>query len=97
MLSYKVLRYEFCSQLVESLVEDETYLSKICFIDETVYCLGRKVVIMFKCGEVTVLCTSLEHVRDSPKINVFFAMTCDKRYGLFFFVEQSVVLSAVTW
>ncbi|PSN40664.1 hypothetical protein C0J52_15767 [Blattella germanica] len=32
----------------------------------------------------------LQHVRDSPKINVFFAVSHRKVYGPFFFPEQTV-------
>ena len=33
---------------------------------------------------------SLEHVRDSPKVNVFCALSKERVYGLFFFMETTI-------
>jgi len=32
----------------------------------------------------------VEHQRDSPKVNVFFAISIQKVFGPFFFVEETV-------
>jgi hypothetical protein len=32
----------------------------------------------------------VEHSRDSPRINIFCAVSCDKLYGPFFFGEKTV-------
>ena len=33
---------------------------------------------------------TMEHVRDSPKVNVFYAISSSKVYGPFFFAESTV-------
>jgi hypothetical protein len=33
---------------------------------------------------------SMEHVRDSPKVNVFCALSRESVYGLFFFMEMAI-------
>jgi len=39
----KVQQHEFCNQMMGTLAADETYLSKICFSDEEIFHLSRKV------------------------------------------------------
>lgn len=83
-------RHEFCIQF-QQLIEDEDRCSKLIFSDEATFHLSGKV----NRPNVRVWGTEnprlvLQHVRDSPKVNVFCAMSCAKVYGPFFFAENTV-------
>jgi hypothetical protein len=76
---------------MDRIADDETFLSKICFSDEATFHLSRKVNRhnIRRWGSEN-LHAVVEYVRDSLKINVFYAPRCDKVYGSFFFGETIV-------
>jgi hypothetical protein len=83
-------RLEFCIQMHEAM-EDDEFAGKLIFSDEATFHLSGKV----NRHNVRVWGTELPHVsvqveRDSPKVNVFCAMSQTKLYGPFFFSEQIV-------
>jgi hypothetical protein len=64
---------------------DETFLSKICFCDETTFHLSKnnRSNIRIRGGENPH--AVVEQLADNPKIKVFCALCCDKIYGPVFF------------
>jgi hypothetical protein len=70
------------------IAEDETFLSKICFSDVAAVHLSGKVnrhdINVWRSADPHVV---VEQSRDSPKINFFCAVSCDKVCGSFFFGE----------
>lgn len=87
----KVARAEFCDKMLNVIEEDETFLNSIIFSDESTFHISGN-VNTHNCriwGSENPRET-LEHVRDSPKVNVFCAMSKFKVYGPFFFMERNV-------
>ncbi|PSN39394.1 hypothetical protein C0J52_22688 [Blattella germanica] len=66
----KVIRRDFCIDLLRHNEDDDGFCERIIFSDESTF--------------------HLSHVRDSPKINVFCAVSHTKMYGPFFFAEPTV-------
>jgi hypothetical protein len=72
-------------------VEDDKFLPRVIFSDETTFHLSGKV----NRHNVRILGlqnphTTPEHERDSSKVNVFCAISQRKVYGPFFFDENAV-------
>jgi len=93
-----VLQCEFFSQMIDSLVADQTYLSNICFSYETTIHLRSKV----KRHNVRVWgsdnpCISLEYIMNSLKINMFCTMTSDKVYSPFFLLNNQWLFTVTYW
>ncbi|GFG39802.1 hypothetical protein Cfor_10577 [Coptotermes formosanus] len=84
------LRFHFCVDFLQRLEEDR-FAEKLVFSDEATF---------HECGNgnrhnVRIWGTenphaTVEHVRDSPKVNVFGAVSSRKVYGPFFFAEPTV-------
>jgi hypothetical protein len=87
----RVVHFEFCRNMMNCIAEDETFLSEIFSSNKATFHLSGKVNrhnILVWGGENPH--TVVEHSRDSPKINVFCAVSCDKVYGPFFFGKKTV-------
>ncbi|PNF40965.1 hypothetical protein B7P43_G08819 [Cryptotermes secundus] len=83
-------RMEFCDSMLETM-EDETFISRLIFSDEATFHLSGTV----SRHNVRIWGTehpheTVEHERDSPKVNVFCAVSQDKVYGPFFFEGNTV-------
>ncbi|CAI6343896.1 unnamed protein product [Macrosiphum euphorbiae] len=82
----KQKRIDFCNFISEKQEENESFVSRIVFSDEATFHLSGKVnrhnvrIWALEQPHATV-----EHQRDSPKINVFCAISRKKVYGPFFF------------
>jgi len=92
-LSYgdKEKRHEVCVAMFEKLKNVDDYPNKIVFGDKATSHLSGKV----NCHNVRIWATenpheTVEHVRDSPNLNVFCAVSSVKVYGPFFFAESTV-------
>lgn len=87
----KVARSEFCVEMFERIEADETFLKKIIFSDESTFHVNGKVNTrncrIWGSEKPHVI---IEHVRDSPKVNVFCAVSHFKVYGPFFFMEKTI-------
>lgn len=86
----KVIRFEFCGNLME-LQEEDGFYERLIFGDESTFHISGKV----NKHNVRIWGTenpraSIEHVRDSPKLNVFCAISKKKVYGPFYFQEATV-------
>jgi hypothetical protein len=83
-------RHSFCSSMQEKLEEDG-FWERLVFSDEATFHVNGKVNrrnVRIWGTENPHAC--LEHERDSPKVNVFCAISIQKVYGPFFFVEDTV-------
>jgi hypothetical protein len=77
--------------MLNRLEEDNLFLDKIVFSDEATFHLSGKVnrhnlIIWGSQNPHQVV----EHVQDSPKVNVFCAVSRTQVYGPFFFAEATV-------
>lgn len=87
----KRCRAEFCEWMLEKMDEDDNFISRLFFSDEATFHLSGTV----NRHNVRIWGTELpretvEHTRDSPKVNVFCAVSQDKVYGPFFFEGSTV-------
>ena len=87
----KRYREQFCEWIMEMVEEDESFLSSVIFSDEATFHLSGHV----NHHNARIWGTeppheTLEHIRDSPKVNVFCAVSQDKVYGPFFFEGKTV-------
>jgi hypothetical protein len=77
--------------MLNRLEEDNLFLDKIVFSDEVTFHLSGKVnrhnLIIWRSQNPHQV---VEHVRDSPKVNVFCAVSRTQVYGPFFFAEATV-------
>ncbi|PNF20161.1 hypothetical protein B7P43_G00613 [Cryptotermes secundus] len=83
-------RLEYCVTMQEAM-EDEDFAAKLIFSDEATFNLSGKVNrhnVRLWGTENPRAIVALE--RDSPKLNVFCAMSQTKLYGPFFFCEKTV-------
>jgi hypothetical protein len=72
-------------------MEDETFAERLIFSDEATFHVSGKVNRHnIRIWGTEKPCSVIEHQRDSPKVNVFCAMSAHKLYGPFFFIERSV-------
>lgn len=86
----KEKRLEFCGYVLQKM-EDHAFLQSVIFSDEATFHLSGKVNRHnVRIWGLQNPHSTLEHERDSPKINVFCALSCTKVYGPFFFAEQTV-------
>jgi len=81
-------RPDFCLQLQDLMCSDDHVLEKAQFSDEATFhvngAVNRRNVRIWG-SEHPHAC--VEHQRDSPKVNVFCAISSQKVYGPFFFAE----------
>jgi hypothetical protein len=79
------IRYEFCCKIL-ARIENGDLPARLIFSDKVTFHINGKVnrhnVHIWGTENPHV---SLEHERDSPKVNVFCAISKEKVYGPFFF------------
>jgi transposase len=86
----KIVRHQFCVEMQVDM-EDEDFVGCLVFTDEATFHVNGKVTrhnLRIQ-GTENPHSTS-EHVWDSPKMNVFCAITQMKIYGPFIFMEDTV-------
>lgn len=87
----KERRFEFCVNVQRWMEEDDDIVNRIIFSDEATFHTNGK-VNRHNCrvwGTQNPL-QFIEYERDSPKVNVFCAISSRKLYGPFFFTEKTV-------
>lgn len=86
----KVSRFEFCTQM-QQFMDEDGFCEKLVFSDEATFFVNGKVnkhnVRIWGTENPRVI---VQHIRDSPKVSVFCAVSQFKVYGPFFFCEQNV-------
>lgn len=86
----KVKRIEFCDVMLQ-MMEDDGFLQRIVYSDEATFHLSGKVNRHnVRIWGLQNPHATLQHERDSPKVNVFCALSRTKVYGPFFFAERTV-------
>ncbi|PNF19071.1 hypothetical protein B7P43_G11300 [Cryptotermes secundus] len=87
----KVVCKEFCMQMLHQTQDDEKFLDSVIFSDMDTFHVSGK-VNTHNCGTwgSENPCVYLEHVRDSPKVNVFCTLSKERVYGHFFFMETTI-------
>jgi len=82
---------DFCSHLQDLMGSDDHFLVKVQFSDEATFHISGAVnhrnVRMWGSENPHVY---VEHQHDSPKVNVFCAISSQKEYGPFFFAEETI-------
>lgn len=83
----RISRFTFCIDVHER----ETLMSKLIFSDESTFhmcgTVNRHNLRIWGTGNPHSV---VEHYRDSPKVNVFCAMSSSRVYGPFFFTEKTI-------
>ena len=88
----KLARKDFCTQML-AMLEEDGFDDRLVFSDEATFHLTGKVnKHNTRIWESKHPHTTLEHVRDSPKVNVFCAISKKRVCGPFFF-EGTIVNS----
>jgi hypothetical protein len=67
-------------------IQDERFLDSVIFSDESTFHVSGKCSIWGSDNPRVFL----EHVRDSPKVNAFCALSKERVYGPFFFMETTI-------
>ena len=84
-------RPDFCLQLQDLMSSDDHFQEKVQFSDEVTFhvsgAVNRRIVRIWGSENSHVY---VEHHCDSPKVNVFCAISSQKVYGPFFFAEETV-------
>jgi hypothetical protein len=84
-------RLDFCLQLQDLMSSDDHFLEKMQFSDEATFhvsgAVNRPSVRIWGSENPHAY---VEHQCDSPKVNVFCAISSQKAYGPFFFAEETV-------
>jgi hypothetical protein len=71
--------------------DDNDFLRLLVFSNEATFCLSGKVNRhSVRIWGMENPHASVQHERDSPKVNVFCAISSRKVYGPFFFLEETV-------
>ena len=80
-----------CVQLQDLMSSDDHFLEKVQFSDESTFhvsgAVNRRSVRIWGSENPHAY---VEHQCDSPKVNVFCAISSQKAYGPFFFAEETV-------
>jgi len=77
--------------MFQRIQDDGEFLDSVIFSDEsTFHVSGRVNTHNCRIWGSENLRVSLEHVRDSPKVNVFCALRKERVYGPFFFMETTI-------
>jgi hypothetical protein len=82
----------FCEEVLDMMERDEGLLKRIIFSDEVTFNLSRRINrhnIRIWGSEKPVAVVEME--RESPKVNVFCAVSRRCVFSPFFFVEKSVM------
>lgn len=87
----KIKRIDFCDFILAQMETDESFVSKIVFSDEATFHTNGKVNRHNVCiwGTENPRET-IQYERDSPKVNVFCAISTNKVFGPFFFEGATV-------
>ena len=87
----KVARKEFAMTMLDRVDQDNDFLARIMFSDETTFHVSGKVnkQNVHIWGSQNPHSTA-EHIRDSPKVNVWCGLLHDRLIGPFFFRESTV-------
>ena len=84
-------RETFAITMLDRIAEDETFLSRMMFTDEATFHVSGKVnrhnVHMWGSENPH---TFIEHIRDSPKVNVWCGLLQNQIVGPFFFQENTI-------
>ena len=84
-------RVEFATFMLNAIDEEETFLQRICFLDEATFyvngCVNRHNCRI--CG-TEQLNDIHEYVRGSPKVNIWCGLLYDHVIGPFFFSEKTI-------
>ena len=84
-------RKVFALEMQSRIEDDEHYLKKVMFTDEACFHVSGKVnqhnVRIWGSENPHVV---IEHILDSPKVNVWCGLLHDRLVGLFFFAEDTV-------
>ena len=84
-------RLDSCLQLQDLMSSDDHFLEKVQFSDEATFhisgAVNRRNVRIWGSENPHAY---VEHQRDSPKFNVFCAISSQKVYSPFFFAEETV-------
>jgi hypothetical protein len=84
----KMVRHQFCVEM-QADMEDEDFIGRLVFTDEATFHVNGKVNRRnLRIWGTENLHSTIEHVRDSPKINVFCAISQMKIYGQFIFMDD---------
>jgi hypothetical protein len=87
----KIKPFEFATDILDRLDHDREFLDRFVFSDEATFHVSGRVhrhnVRMWGNEPPYV---SMEHQRDSPKVNLWCAIGRDRIIGPFFFAEQTV-------
>jgi hypothetical protein len=68
-------------QMFHQIQDDERFLDSVIFSDESTFHVSGTTAGSWAAKTRGV---SLDHVRDSPKVNVFCALSKERMYGPFF-------------
>jgi len=84
-------RLDFCLQLQDLTSSDDHFLGKVQFGDKATFHVSGAVY----CHNVRIWGSEnprayVEHQRDSPKVNVFCAISSQKLYSPFIFAEETI-------
>jgi hypothetical protein len=85
----KVKRFNFCCRIMSRIENDDDFLNRLTFRDESTFHVSGKVNrhnVRIWGTETPHVVT--EHERDSPKVNVFCAISRTRVFGPFFFAEN---------
>ena len=82
---------DFCLQLQDLMSSNDHFLEKVQFSDEATFHVSGAV----NCRSVRTWGSEnphayVQHQCDSPKVNVFYAISSQKVYSPFFFAEETV-------
>lgn len=87
----KPQRYDFACDMLDRCDQDPAFLSRIMFSDEATFhisgTVNRHNVRIWGMEHPH---STMEHLRDSPKVNVWCGLMCDTIIGPFFFAEMTV-------
>jgi hypothetical protein len=87
----KIVHHSFCMSMQQWSEEDDAFFDWLIFGDESTFHISGKVNKHNICIWGTENPREMvKHVWDSPKVNVFCAVSHTKMYGLFFLHENTV-------
>ena len=83
---------EFAVNMLQQISEDEAFLKRVCFSDEVTFHVSEKL----NKHNVRIWGSENPHAtrelqRDSPKVNVWCRIMCNRIIGPFFFHEASII------
>ena len=85
-------RVAFCNEMSGAIVNDNTFAGRIVFSDEATFQVSGKINTMLEFGGIKNPHTHIEHIQDSPEVNVFCAISHSSVYGPFSFDGNTVAI-----